>query len=261
MLNEKQEKEQEYLKNELYIETFQKQDEEFSVERVQGLVHLIEANEPTDLDEIEQAQKEFEAVLKKKMARKPVYRIRKFAQAAAVLCLVFIGANITTEAMFNESFLHMVQSWGDMYEIVPGDNEKKCNEFENYVFADVEEFAEFFKDDFLVCSWLPEGYTFAEILCVNIGDTNAYYWTYFGQGKSEIKIHIYDIKSNCVASIASSELEEGKRYTLDNNIIVTICENDDEFVGCFSYENYWYEVYAENKETLFFILEGMEKYE
>ena len=261
MLNEKQEKEQEYLKNELYIETFQKQDEEFSVERVQGLVHLIEANEPTDLDEIEQAQKEFEAVLKKKMARKPVYRIRKFAQAAAVLCLVFIGANITTEAMFDESFLHMVQSWGDMYEIVPGDNEKKCNEFENYVFADVEEFANFFKDDFLVCTWLPEGYTLAEILCVNIGKGDNYYWSYSNQKESKIRIHIYDTKNNCVASISSSELEEGEKYALANNIMVTICENNDEFVGCFSYENHWYEVYAENIETVSSIVERMEKYE
>ena len=261
MLNEKQEKEQEYLKNELYIETFQKQDEEFSVERVQGLVHLIEANEPTDLDEIEQAQKEFEAVLKKKMARKPVYRIRKFAQAAAVLCLVFIGTNITTEAMFDESFLHMVQSWGNTYEVIPENNRIEYNEAENYVFADVEEFAEFFKDDFLVCSWLPEGYIFAEILCVNIGDANNYYWTYSGQKESEIKIHIYDIKDKSIASISSSKFENSKKYTLDNDIIVTICENNDEFVGCFSYEKYWYEVYAKDVETVFFIIEGMEKYE
>ncbi len=261
MLNEKQEKEQEYLKNELYIETFQKQDEEFSVERVQGLVHLIEANEPTDLDEIEQAQKEFEAVLKKKMARKPVYRIRKFAQAAAVLCLVFIGANITTEAMFNESFLHMVQSWGNRYKVIPEDNEMGYHEAENYVFTDIEEFAEFFKNDFLVCSWMPEGYTFSEILCVNLGRGNNYYWSYSKRKASEIKIHIYDTKDKSIASISSSELEEGKKYTLSNDIIITICKSNDEFVGCFSYENYWYEVYAENIETVYSIVERMKKYE
>lgn len=261
MLNEKQEKEQEYLKNELYIETFQKQDEEFSVERVQGLVHLIEANEPTDLDEIEQAQKEFEAVLKKKMARKPVYRIRKFAQAAAVLCLVFIGANITTEAVFDESFLHMVQSWGNTYEIIPENNRIEYNEFENYVFADVEEFAEFFKDDFLVCSWLPEEYTLMEILCVDLNEGNNYYWSYSSPNKSKIRIHIYDIKNNSVASVSSSVLEEGKECTLDNDIKVTICESEAEFVGCFSYGNHWYEIYAEDIETVSSIIEGMEKYE
>ena len=261
MLNEKQEKEQEYLKNELYIETFQKQDEEFSVERVQGLVHLIEANEPTDLDEIEQAQKEFEAVLKKKMARKPVYRIRKLAQAAAVLCLVFIGANITTEAMFNESFLHMVQSWGNRYKVIPEDNEMRYYEAENYVFTDIEEFAKFFKDDFLVCSWMPEGYTFSEILCINTGDGDNYYWTYSDQEKSVIKIHIYDIKNNSIASISSYELEDGKKYTLTNDISITICNNKEEFVGCFSYENHWYEVYAKDIKTIFSIVERMEKYE
>lgn len=261
MLDEKQKKEQEYLKNELYIETFQKKEDEFSSDRVEGLVRLLEANEPTDPEEIEMAYKAFEVALKKRMARKPAYRIRKFAQAAAVLCLVLIGANITTEAMFSESFLNMFQSWGNKYEIIPGDNDIDCSEAENYIFADIEEFADFFADDFLVCSWLPEGYTLAEILCVDMEEGNNYYWSYFNQNQSEIRIHIYNVKDNSVASVSSPEFEKGKKRTLNNGIIVTICENDDEFVGCFSYGNYWYEVYAKDAKTLSLILERMIKYE
>lgn len=261
MLDKKQKKEQEYLKNELYIETFQKREDEFSSDRVEGLVRLLEANEPTDSEEIEMAYKAFEVALKKRMARKPAYRIRKFAQAAAVLCLVLIGANITTEAMFDESFLHMIQSWGNKYEIIPGNNNVDYNEAKKYIFADIEEFAEFFGDDFLVCSWLPEGYTLTEILCIDVEEGNNYYWSYFNQKEPEIRVHIYNVKDNSVVSVSGSEFEDGKKYTLKNRIIVSICKNNDEFVGCFSYENYWYEVYAKNAETLLSIVEGMIEYE
>ena len=224
-------------------------------------MHLIEANEPTDLDEIEQAQKEFEAVLKKKMARKPVYRIRKFAQAAAVLCLVFIGANITTEAMFDESFLHMVQSWGNMYEVIPGDNEVEGKETEVRVFNDIESFDAVFSDDFLVCSWLPDGYELTEILCENNGDTINYYWTYSHSDNSEISVRIYSIKSNITASLSGTYLGKTKQYILKNGITVNICENNDEYIACFKYQNWWYVVQTTNDEILTSLMEGMIEYE
>ena len=261
MSNEKQKWEQEYLKDELYIETFQKSDEDFSSDRVEGLVRLLEANEPTDPDEIEESQRAFEAILKKKMVRKPAYRIKKFAQAVAILCLVLIGANITTEAFMSESLFRMIQSCSNKYEIIPGDTEIEHQESDTKIFSSIDDFDVAFEEDFLICSWLPEGYELDSIFYAGSEELCNYVWSYSNHKDSEINIQIYNKVNNNIASLIGTDFTDEELLDLKNGISGTLSTNNDEYLCCFEYNDWWYLIYSADRDMLISVVEGMEEYE
>ncbi len=261
MTNNERKEEQAYLKKQLFIETFQKSDEEFSPERVDALVRMLETNEPTDPDEIKESQREFEVILNKKIVRKPAYRIRKFAQATAVLCLVLFGANITTKAFMDESLLHVIQSIGNRMEVLPGDTDVNHSEVREQIFEDIDSFDEAFTGNFLVCSWLPEKYSLDEIICVSSENFKEYYWNYLSENNQEITISMYNKRNNEIASVSGTSCTDLEQIKTDNNLTVQIWLNNDEYLGCFEYENWWYTVQAADKEVLISMIEGMVKYE
>lgn len=184
-------KEQQYLMDQLAEETFKKDVDEFSYKRVQALVQLMEVNEPTDPEEADKSQKEFEKYFKKMTAKKRRINVQKLARIAAIICILVLGANITTEALMDDNVFHMIQRWSNRYEIIPSDNEIEYQESDTKVFTDIEEFESYFGDDFLVCSWLPDGYELDEILYVSSKELCGYIWNYSCINQTyEIKIQI-----------------------------------------------------------------------
>lgn len=128
------------------------------------------------------------------------------------------------------------------------------------VFTSIESFDAVSDGDFLFCSWLPDGFYFSKIKCVDSGEYVDYYWIYSGDD-SKIEINIYDKKNNEINSFTGEELKNGEQIKIDNGITIQIYENNDEYVGYFEYENWWYNIQAADKDELISVIKGMKKYE
>lgn len=92
------------------------------------------------------------------------------------------------------------------------------------------------------------------------GEYVDYYWIYSGDD-SKIEINIYDKKNNEINSFTGEELKNGEQIKIDNGITIQIYENNDEYVGYFEYENWWYNIQAADKDELISVIKGMKKYE
>lgn len=253
-------KEQKYLMDQLAKETFKKDVDEFSYKRVEALVQLMEVNEPTDSKGAEEAQKKFEKKFQQMTAKKCRINVQKFARIAAVICILVLGANLTTEALMDDNVFHMIQRWGNRYEIIPSDNQVEYQESDTKVFTDIEEFESYFGDDFLVCSWLPDGYELDEITYVDSGDLHNYIWNYSDK-INNIVIQMFSKTDNSVVSLIKSDFINEEKVDLTNEITGIICETSDEYLVCFEYNDWWYLIYSTNKETSIKIAEGMLQHE
>ena len=278
MSKKQNQKDEEFLRSvreQLYIETFEKDVPDYSHEKVETLVKMLELEEGSDEQELEEAQKAFEERFRKNTEEKnrknkkqnPTYRTRILRTAAAMLVIVML-ADITSEAVMDKSIFHMISWWENQMSIVPGESSepemKDFQESETRVFTTVEEFAEEFGDDFLVCTWLPEGVELRDILSTRIGNAYNYIWEYYsGECDNVISVRMYKKTEKDIAGLTGTQIKDSETVKLDNGIDAEICAlKDNECLVAFEYNGWWYTIYVgKNEKVTRLMLGGMEKYE
>lgn len=262
------------LEEELLRETFLKSEQDFSPEKIDHLLKLMEMEDPMDDQEIEEArlafEKQYKADHKDRIRRDKIKKYcNRMAGVAAVLMLVFMAADMTTKAVMDESLFHMVSRWTNQLEVIPGKMEKEsfsALEEKTQYFSSIEEFVDYFGDDFLVCSWLPEDMVLKEIQVSNADENRFILWEYSNSTIKDCKIEVwmYQNAIKATAGVAGTLIDEDGfevKEIVGNK--VTYYYNNDSLLAGFDYSGWWYLVnilpYDEN--MLSSILKGMVQYE
>ena len=265
----------ENIKKELFVESFLTDDSEFSTEKIDHLIGLLEIDEPTDKREIEKHKKEFEQMFKKthkkEFARNALLKWGNRAAAiAAVLMLTFMAADLTTNAVMDESLFHMIARCTDRIEVIPGvwDIEDELADFSEknpQYFDSIDEFAEYFGNDFLFCSWLPDGVKLEEIFVNDVNEKSELSWKYINNHSKEWKMQIWMQKGINVdtASVVGDLKETISQEKYINGIKVIYYKKDEGLLAGFEYQKYWYliDISSADEEILMSVIEGMETYE
>ncbi|MDY2626724.1 MAG: DUF4367 domain-containing protein [Lachnospiraceae bacterium] len=261
------------VKNELYVETFEKDVPDYSYERVETLVKMIELEEGSEEEDREAAEaqaafeKKFREIASGNRKEKRRKRAGKVLRTVAAMLFMVLLADITSEAFMDESLFHVINRWTNQFTIRPGmDKETENIGFEkdqSLIFTRVEDFADYFDDDFLVCSWLPEGVRLKEISRVVSQNYNNYMWNYCNEyGEKVIGIRMYEKVSNDIAGLTGTQIEKGDDIQLKNGMNATVYANNDEYLVAFEYEGWWYLIHSlEKKNIIIKLLEGMIEYE
>ncbi|MCI7097698.1 MAG: DUF4367 domain-containing protein [Lachnospiraceae bacterium] len=261
------------VKEQLYIETFEKDVSEYSPEKVETLVKMIELEEGSDEQELESAREAFEqrfrTLTAEKKKKKQHTTGRRIARAVAAMLAIVLVADITTYAFMDESLFHVLNLWTNQMAILPGEStEVELEDFqenETRIFTTVEEFAEEFGDDFLVCTWLPEGVELRRILSTEAENTASYMWKYGNKLSDDIiSIAMYKKTENDLAGLTGTKIEEGKPIKIANELEAKVfIMEDNEYLVAFEYNGWWYLVYVGDSEedVMKSILGGMENYE
>lgn len=266
---------QQEIQKELFAQTFQKNETEFSSEKIEHLVGLLEIENPTDDREVMEAQKAFEEKFRqthRKAIRNNRLRTycRKVAGAAAVLMLVVMTADFTTKAVMDEGLFHMVSRWTNQLEIIPSVSEESTEvsdftEGETKYFDSVDEFAEYFGDDFLVCSWLPENVKLSKILDISGGKCTDILFEYSDKEVCDWKLQIWMYKGgNGETAGFTSGLEQSVyiKKIIDGREIIYYKKNEGVLVGV-EYQDWWYliDMSQPDENILMTIVKGMVEYE
>lgn len=260
------------VREQLYIETFEKDVSEYSPEKVETLVKMIELEEGSDEQELESAREAFEqrfrTLTAEKKKKKRHTAGRRFARAVAALLAIVLVADITSYAFMDESLFHVLNLWTNQMAILPGDStEVELEDFqenETRIFTTVEEFAEEFGDDFLVCTWLPEGVEFKEIFAAEVDNKSCYMWKYGNEQENNVFcMRMYKKVDNEIAGLTGTQIENGITEKFINGINANICSvNNGEYIATFEYDGWWYLVYTGiDESTIKSILGGMKTYD
>ena len=277
MSKKQNQKDEEFLRSvreQLYIETFEKDVPDYSHEKVETLVKMLELEEGSDEQELEEAQKAFEERFRKNTEennrknkkKNHTYRKRILRTAAAMLVIVML-ADITSEAVMDESVFHMLTRWTNQITIRPGEGSAEeledFKENETRIFTSVEEFAEEFGDDFLVCGWLPEGVELKDILCSEVENVYSYAWEYSNLEKNVcFNVRMYKKNEKDMAGLTGTKIEAGEPIEFENGINATICINHDVYLVAFEFDGWWYLVSVESNENIVkSLIGGMVEYE
>lgn len=266
---------QQEIQKELFAQTFQKSETEFSSEKIEHLVGLLEIDNPTDDREVVEAQKAFEEKFRQ-THRKAIRNnrlktyCRKTAGAAAVLMLVVMMADVTTKAVMDEGLFHMVSRWTNQLAIRPSvDSESRevldFVEGETKYFDSIDEFAEYFGDDFLVCSWLPDGVELNEIVDTSVNEFSEIFFEYNIENQQEWKLQVWmyeNIGSDTAGVTGNFKFDVDKEDYI-GNMKVTYYQEDNGLLIGFECNNYWYliDMSSNDKQILERIVEGMIMYE
>lgn len=265
-----------HLKDELFYETFYKDNEDFSPDRIDYLLKLLDMEDPIDTQEIEEARLQFEKnfkALSKKRRRKRKMKgfFNKMAGIAAVVMFTFIIADITTNAVMDESLFHMFSRWKNQVTVRPAQEDvveeiSSFAEDETRYSYSLEEFVNYFGKDFLICSWLPEGSMLSEIYVNNIGENQVIAWEYTNSNIKDYKIEVWMHRStvNATASVAGTFIgdEEFEVKEIIGNK-VTYYSNNDSLLAGFDYAGWWYLVNVSpyDEDILTSVLKGLVRYE
>lgn len=274
-MNQNQNRLNREINEELFQQTIKADVSEFSPKKVEYLVGLLEMEEATDEQEINEAQEKFEEFFRHKfrkriqLNRMKTYR-KRLVGAAAALAVLFAAADITTEAVMDESLFHMVGRWKDQIEIIPGkseDVETEAVDFEEedtQYFKTNEEFAETFGDDFLVCTWMPENVELRRIYMKSSESLTEILWEYIGDQLDDCRVEVWMYKAadNDTAGYARGlgENEYKQKYIKGN--IVTYYQTEEGILAGFEYDGWCYTVDTSvDKDILDSIIGGMILYE
>lgn len=262
------------LEEELLRETFLKSEQDFSPEKIDHLLKLMEMEDPMDDQEIEEArlafEKQYKADHKDRIRRDKIKKYcNRMAGVAAVLMLVFMAADMTTKAVMDESLFHMVSRWTNQLEVIPGKVEKESLdvlEEEARYFNTIEEFADYFGDDFLVCSWLPEDALLNEIQVNNSDENQVILWEYSNSKIKDWKIEVWMHQGvdNATAGVVGTLIEEDRFEVKEiNGNKVTYFYDNDSLLAGFNYTDWWYLIHISpyDENTLTCVLKGMTQYE
>lgn len=272
--NQNDRKKQEFLdsvKEQLYVETFQVDVPEYSYEKVEALVKIIDMEEGVDEDEVDESRRKFMenfqkiAVVEKKKNRRSHYR--RFARSAAAMLVILLAADITSQAVMDQNLFHMIESWTNHLIVMPGETQPveltDFQENETVIFENVEEFAEYFGEEFFVCGWLPEGVELKEIILSKTEDSCNYMWEYNAkQEDDKISIRMYEKKDNDIAGVVGTQIDCQKTVSFNNIIKATVYTNNDMCLGGFEYNGWWYIINSFGDEKVIeSIIGGMKLYE
>lgn len=274
-MDDKQKKDfSEAVKEELYNQTFKARDSEFSAEKVKTLVQYLELEDPTDQEEMEKSKAQFMARFKKehkKEIRRDFIRkhSRQLAEAFALAIILVIAADLTTQAIANESLFRMVNKWANYVEIIPGksrieDELASINESEVKQFDSAQDFADYFADDFLVCSWLPEGVELENILVSYEEGSPVILWNYIESisNESALKVRISEEANKDTAGLTAILKGDPIQMDVIHGINVSYYEYKEGYLAGFAYNNWWYFIEAQmSQEEFNLIIEGMMRYE
>lgn len=164
----------------------------------------------------------------------------------------------------------MVSRWTNQLEIIPSVSEESTEvsdftEGETKYFDSVDEFAEYFGDDFLVCSWLPENVKLEYILVNNLDGLFEIVWNYKNENTEEWKMQIwmYQNMKGDTAGVAGKLKFNVVEENYIGNIKITYYEEDEGLLIGFEYSDYWYliDVSINDRQILENVMEGMIKYE
>lgn len=266
---------QQEIQKELFAQTFQKNETEFSSEKIEHLVGLLEIENPTDDREVMEAQKAFEEKFRqthRKAIRNNRLRTycRKVAGAAAVLMLVVMTADFTTKAVMDEGLFHMVSRWTNQLAIRPSvDSESQevldFVEGETKYFDSIDEFAEYFGDDFLVCSWLPDGVELNKIYVTGVEGFFEVVWEYKNKNLNDYKIEIWMYQRTIgeTAGVGGEFATNINHEEYVGNLKIVYYEKKDGTLVGFEYDNWWYLIDSQtvNDDDLKMLLEGVTTYE
>lgn len=262
------------MKEELCQQTIFGDVSDFSPKKVEYLVGLLEMEDATDEQEMNEAQNKFEEFFQHEFRRKiQLGRMKKYrkrlAGAAAALVLLFVTADVTTKAVMDESLFHMVGRWKDQIAIRPAkeDVETEIADFEEETverFDSNEEFAQVFGDDFLVCTWLPEGMELRKIYRKSADGFDEILWEYNGDNLVDCRVEVwmYRAMDNDTAGYARG-LGENKlkeKYINGNKIIYY--KTEEGILAGFEYDGWCYTVdTSADEDVLDSVIGGMTGYE
>lgn len=266
---------QKEIQKELFAQTFQEREAEFSADKIDHLVGLLEMENPTDMQEVLEAQNRFEKTFRQ-MHRKEIRKnhmelyCRKGLKAAAVFLLILLTADVTTKAVMDDRLFHMMSRQVNQLEIRPSEEEAESEstdftEGEIKKFTSMDEFAEYFGKDFLVCTRLPEGF---ELMRISVGNENEFsniLFEYCCQDVSDGSLQIW-MYQNIIADNAgvagNFEFDTAEDDYVGNMKVTYYQEGEGLLVG-FESNGYWYLIDASSneKQVLADIVEGMRRYE
>ena len=266
------------VKDQLYIETFKIDVSEYSEETIDALVKLVNTADRTDEKEVNESYEKFiinfQKITSKKQKENQKTKktsrsyYRKFARGAAAILAIFMLADITSHAFMDGGLLRVIGRWANQISIIPGESSVETEavdyqEANTSYFTDVETFAEHFQDDFMVCSWLPDGVELDEIILTELEDSCNYLWIYRKDYNGEaIVVRMYEKVDSDIAGLTGSEIKDEEKITFKNGIVAIFCSNNTECMAIFEYNNWWYTVHIfSDDETLKTIVGGMVRYE
>ena len=262
--NQNDRKKHEFLdsvKEQLCVETFQADVPEYSYEKVEALVKIIDVEEGVDEDEVDESRRKFmENVAVEEKNRHSHYR--RFARSAAAMLVILLAADITSQAVRDQNLFHMIESWTNQLIVMPGETQPveltDFQENETVIFENVEEFAEYFGEEFFVCGWLPEGVELKEIILSKSDELCNYIWGY-GSRKNRhvVSVRLYEKVSNDIAGVVGTQIGNGDVVNFDNGIEATIYENCGEYLAGFEHNGWWYVLKSNYENDMMSLLGGM----
>lgn len=266
---------QKEIQKELFAQTFQEREAEFSADKIDHLVGLLEMENPTDMQEVLEAQNRFEKTFRQ-MHRKEIRKnhmelyCRKGLKAAAVFLLILLTADVTTKAVMDDRLFHMMSRQVNQLEIRPSEEEAESEstdftEESVEEFTSMDEFAEYFKEDFLICTCLPDEVELKRIT-LNSEDVFAgIVFEYHCRGIQDWNLQIWmyqNITSDNAGVAGNFEFDTAEDDYVENMKVTYYQEGEGLLVG-FESNGYWYLIDASSneKQVLADIVEGMRRYE
>lgn len=262
------------MREELCQQTIFGEVSDFSPKKVEYLVGLLEMEDATDEQEMNEAQNKFEEFFQHEFRRKiQLDRMKKYrkrlAGAAAALVLLFVTADVTTKAVMDESLFHMVGRWKDQIEIIPGKSgmETEMADFEEEDvehFNSNEEFAEVFGDDFLVCTWMPENVELRKIYRKNADCFSEILWEYNGDNLIDCRVEVwmYRAMDNDTAGYARGLGENKLKEKYINGNKIVYYKTEEGILAGFEYDGWCYTVdTSAGEDVLDSVIGGMTGYE
>lgn len=258
------------VKEQLYFDTFQADPEDSSYERIEALVKILDLEEGVDEEALEKSQADFTSQFKKNIEQNQKKDSRKywrrFSRTAAAVLAIVLAANMTSQAVMNESLFHMVLTGKNHVEIIPSkDMERDVNYSDNATihFDTVDDFAAYFGESFWFCSWLPDGVELEEILFTKSGNLRNYTWIYTSsETNKKIGIAISERTNNDIAGLTGTEIKNMEPFSFRNGLKGSLGVSQGEWIAGFEYGGWWYLLHMEtDEETFREILKGMRLYE
>lgn len=255
-----------YLKDQLAEETFLTDCSDYSHEKVEALVKLISLEEGGDEEEIEESYADFlnrfEQISAKGRQKKS--RKRKGFQVAAAMLAVFLAVNISSQAFAGTNIFAFLDR-KDHLAVEPAFVSEEAENFSEsnaMIFDNIPAFAEYFADDFMFCSWLPEGYQLSGIKLNEKSNIPNYLWEYETTGnKYNFSIQICQKSEKDIAGVIGNDLTEKEPVSLSNGISAAVYSNNDICIAVFEYNNWWYLLTSPDEDSIKPILGGMKSYE
>lgn len=164
----------------------------------------------------------------------------------------------------------MVSRWTGQLAIRPSEDDENSEasnlvERDTKYFYSIEEFGDYFSDNFLICSWLPENVSLNKIIVNNINEFSEIFWEYDNSCIIDWKMQIwmYQGVDGETAGATGTLKQKIKKEDYINDIKITFYEKSDGTLVGFEYDDWWYliELQSLDEEDLTMILKGLKLYE